>query len=180
LTVPWAQGGPWGLGLAQARQQSDADQGVAQEAGHDGRPDQRLQFLDMEAVHDGAQGKGSGRQRHGGDDVKRDPQTPGVDVIQVGGDTQAEDEAHRSCQRAHHNQGDHEFEEIMVAFDFIYDNSCGSGHRSPSLVSGVDTPFSSSCSRLRRSLRWLNQDKSDSEPPTARKMPGTRRSACQV
>jgi len=180
VDVPVAHDVDAPLGLPQVEEQADADQGVAEEAGDDGRPHQRLQLLDMEDVGDDAYGEGAGRQRHGGDHVEGDPQSPGVGVVEVGGHPQAEDEADQGGERPDSGEDHHQFDEVVVPLDFIHDDTCGGGHSLTSLSGSVLAASRSSSSLLIRSLRCWNQETRDRVPPTPRKIPGTKRSACQV
>ena len=59
--------------LPQVEEQPDADQRIAEKPRNNGRPYQRLQFLDMETVNDGAQDEGPRGQGHGGHHIEGDP-----------------------------------------------------------------------------------------------------------
>ena len=104
--------------LPQVEKESDTDEGIPEKSGNDGRPYQRLQLLDTEAVNDGAQHERPRGQRNRGHHVKGDPEPPRVCVVQIGGNAETEDESGRRGGHAGCDQQYQEFHEKRVALDF--------------------------------------------------------------
>jgi hypothetical protein len=93
--VPEDQGVPDAPRLSEVEHQPDDHQDVAEEAGQDRRPDDRLEALEVEDVHRGGQREGAGRQPDPAQHVEADPQPPGELVAEVGGGPEPAGEADR-------------------------------------------------------------------------------------
>ena len=76
---------------------------TAKKTGDNCRADQRLQLLDVKTVDDGPQGEGPGRKGNGGHDVKRDPEPPGVGVIEICGCPQPQHKTGQCGSRTSYN-----------------------------------------------------------------------------
>jgi hypothetical protein len=80
-------------GAAEVRRQAQHGEEVAEEAGQQGRPDDRVVLFQAEDVDGRRQRVAAGRKRHAAEQIEADPDPPGVGLREVGGGAQAEDEA---------------------------------------------------------------------------------------